>query len=137
MLENRLEAVRLYGAIGHRLREECLPFLIDKKYPLAMRWALMTDMDRVGLMQAIDASSVVLKTFNDRRTLQDEITLFDDFYIERGVTKPFDEILEAFTPDTYFRTKHPTITDEEVEEWQEYILTEFGQRGFASFTYDW
>lgn len=100
----------------------------DKSIPLDVRWDAYVDLVRGDVITDIDSyGDGLIDTFDVGR----ELTLMDDFYIDRYQTVRYTYILERV--DGAYITKFQKPTAESISKWKEKVLS----RGTAGFVHDW
>lgn len=122
------ELVKAFETVGGGL----LPIveqLKDTTIPLETRWqAYKTLVDKDILVN----NETYGHGFLDE--LGDNLTLYDDFYIERhqtsNFTEMYDHLMEA---DGSYQERLVAARDANLAKWQEAVLAS----GYSSFTYDW
>lgn len=101
------------------------PMLKDQTIPLDERWT--------AFQRLMTLAPLKVQSYGDGFVdwLGDNLTLYDDFYIERHETVMYVDFLERIT-DEYFSEKRP-ISPENIAEWKEQVL----QSGYGGFKFDW
>jgi hypothetical protein len=103
--------------------------LKDPSIPLDERWKAYTDLVKAGVL---DNNEIYGDGFVD--TLGENLTLYDDFYVERHETRDFidmyDHIMES---DGDYQKELVAARETNLAAWQEEVLAS----GYSSFTYDW
>lgn len=126
--------IREYTNLGLRLFEDSRSFLVSKEIPLDDRWDLMVDLQGAGLLGTRRYASEVLHSINAKRPRNRQLSLYDDFHIDRHSTKMFADMHDQLVE--YLAEKF-VISQEDINEWREYILEQFAYNGYAGFELDW
>lgn len=109
---------------------EALVALKDKSINIDERWNAYSAMVNNGVLNNEqswgDGFLDVLKRTDGR-----ELTMYDDFYVERHQTMSFVDMYDAIME--YSIMHDAELTSESIENWRETVLAS----GLASFVHDW
>lgn len=104
-------------------------YIKDKEIPLETRWT--------AFIENGDILPVELYGDGYLDWLSDNMTMYDDFYVDRGQTYLYSDMWERLTEILYDGAKNMiaenNITQETVDEWREKVLAS----GYGGFEYDW
>lgn len=103
-----------------------LESLKDTYVPLDGRWTVYDTLVKRGILTKIDLCG---DGFLDDLDTERELTLYDDFYVNRYETVRYVDMMEKMSGD-YGRIN---VTPESLSKWKEKVL----RSGTAGFRYDW
>lgn len=108
--------------------DTALTVLKDISIPLDQRWDRYTELVQSGAFNRNDP-------YGDGEidTLGTNMTLYDDFYIERGETTNFIDMYERVMEAEEEYDEVLFAAQANITKWQEAVLAS----GYSSFTYDW
>lgn len=118
-LENILNEVNEFNEYKKSFISKIVNTLKDTNHTLNERWKVYLKVENL-LPTSIYGDGFIEK-------LDTNLTLYDDFYMERHQTCNFSDILEKIEEDG------KEIPLEKLENWKETVL----QSGHGSFIYDW
>jgi hypothetical protein len=115
--------------------DELVPTFLEKlkdtTIPLDLRWTLYVD--AVG--QNIIVRDEMYGDGYGSILIGPNCSLYDQFYLERGQSMTFPEMIERVNESREYEDDDifDTVTDESIIAWKEKVLS----MGYASFTNDW